>query len=197
MVTTAEKLYTPQEFGALPDEMTDGCELIDGRLIKKHIWSSKTMGMTLEMLRHALTVRLAWRALDDAAVRLQVGLALTEPLVDVGAARQRSRRPDIALFAGALPTEPEAVQTLVPVMAVEVISPSNTAVDVLEKTEEYLAAGTRLVWQMFPTQRIITVAWPDRTATFRAGDIVTAEPALPGFACPVTDLFPPPAKSAG
>src|SRR5688572_26184421 len=33
-----------------------------------------------------------------------------------------------------------------PDLAVEVISPSDSMVDLLEKVQEYLAAGTRLVW---------------------------------------------------
>ena len=81
---------------------------------------------------------------------------------------------------------------MVPAFAIEIISPNNTAADMFNKVEEYLAAGVRLVWQLFPERRSVIAFAPDQAAVFRPGDTITAEPVLPGFACPVTDLFPPP-----
>lgn len=195
-MTTTEKLNTVEEFLALPEDMIHGCELIDGRIIKKHIWEGGDMGMTPAMFGHAQVIRLVWRVLDGAAEQRHLGITLVGPSISVGANRDRTRLPDLAIFTGEPPTKPDEVLALMPILAVEVISPSNTADDMFAKVEEYLAAGVRLVWQVFPQPRTVIAYWPDRTVVFRPGDTITAEPVLPGFSCPVADLFPPPASPA-
>jgi hypothetical protein len=37
MVAASEKTYTVEEFMALPHEVTRGCELLNGRITKKHV----------------------------------------------------------------------------------------------------------------------------------------------------------------
>lgn len=192
MVTTAEKRYTVAEFYALPEEMTDGCELLDGRLVKKHVWTNGDVGMTPPMYNHARIAKRGIRLLDEFAERNGLGEMLSEPTIAVGAGQSRIRKPDLALFVGEPPVAVEAIYYLVPALAVEIISPNNTAADLFNKVEEYLEAGVQLVWQLFPERRSVIAFWPDRAAVFRPGDTITADPALPGFACPVTDLFPPP-----
>lgn len=190
-MATAEKFYTREEFAALPREVTRGCELLDGRIVKKHRWDGEEIGMTPEMLIHAEVVRLIWRALDRSSEGDPGLRVFAEALFDVGAGRSRTRRPDMAVIEGDLPADAEAILALVPVMAVEVISPNNMTLDVWDKVEEYFEAGVRLVWLAIPPHRTIIALSPDRSAVFRPGDIITAEPVLLGFARPVVDLFPP------
>ena len=196
-MTTAEKLYTREEFVALPKDVIRGCELVDGRIVKKHVWDGEEMGMTPEMLIHAEVVRLVWRALDRLSEKDTMIRVFTEALFDVGANQDRTRRPDLAVIKGDLPTGAESILALVPVMAVEVISPSNVTLDVWDKVEEYFAAGVQLVWLALPPHRTIIAFWADRATVFRPGDTITAEPVLPGFSCPVTDLFPAPSNPTG
>lgn len=195
-MTTAEKLYTSEEFVALPRDVIQGCELVDGRIVKKHIWDVENMGMTPEMLVHAAVVRLIWLALERSAEKDNLIQVFAEALFDVGADRSRTRRPDLAVIQGELPTDPEAVLALVPMMAVEVISPGNVTLDVWDKVEEYFAAGVQLVWLALPPHRTIIAFWPNRATVFRPGDTITAEPILPGFSRPVIDLFPPPSANS-
>ena len=49
---------------------------------------------------------------------------------------------------------PEAFWTIAPDLAVEVISPSETADDVRAKVRDFLAAGTQLVWTVHPRTRM-------------------------------------------
>ena len=197
MVATAEKLYTAYEFHALPEEMTDGCELVDGRLVKNHYYRETENGMTPGGLAHALTIAHCLRTLGKFCDGRKLGETLIRPAFLVGVNRNQIRKPDVALIAGPPPTDPEAILGLVPALAVEIVLPGDTAAEMFSKVEEYRAAGVPLVWQMYPEHRAVIAFWPDRAAVYRPGDTITAEPALPGFACPVTDLFPPPAKSAG
>ncbi len=195
-MTTAEKLYSREEFVALPRDVIRGCELIDGRIVKKHVWDGEEMGMTPEMLTHAAVARLIWLALEQSADKDSLIQVFAEALFDVGADRSRTRRPDLAIIEGELPTDPEAILALVPVMAVEVISPGNVTLDVWDKVEEYFAAGVQLVWLALPPHRTIIAFWPNRATVFRPGDTITAQPVLPDFSCPVTELFPPSSASS-
>ena len=189
-MTTAEKLYTRAEFVALPRDVIRGCELLNGRIVKKHAWDGEGIGMTPQMLAHAEVVRLIWRALDRWSDNHPNVRASAEALFDVGADRDRTRRPDLALMEGELPADAEAILSPAPMMAVEVISPSNPTLDLWDKVEEYFAAGVLLVWLALPPHRTVVALRPERAAVFRSGDIITGEPVLPGFSCPAIELFP-------
>jgi len=45
---------------------------------------------------------------------------------------------------------------IAPDLAVEIISPSETASQIQDKVQDYLSAGTRLIWLVFPAQKIVT-----------------------------------------
>ncbi len=78
-----------------------------------------------------------------------------------------------------------------PDLAVEVVSPSETATDLHKKIRQYLNAGCRLVWIVYPESREIEVHDHKLGIRLLTGhDTLTAEDLLPGFAIPVKDLFP-------
>ena len=75
-------------------------------------------------------------------------------------------------------------------IAVEVVSPEDTAAEVDEKVQEYLDAGARRVWVVKPRVRAVTVHYPDgTTCTLRGNDILSGEEVFPGFKLRVADLF--------
>ena len=77
-----------------------------------------------------------------------------------------------------------------PVLAVEILSPSDTQENIVAKVESYLNAGTELVWLADPHFRNVTVYRADRTSEmFDHTRTLTAEPQLPGFAVAVAKLF--------
>ena len=79
-----------------------------------------------------------------------------------------------------------------PDLVVEVISPSDRAGDVKEKVEEWLAAGARLVWVVYPKAPSLVVHLPKGTArTLAADDEVDGGEVLPGFRMRVRDLLHP------
>jgi Uma2 family endonuclease len=77
-----------------------------------------------------------------------------------------------------------------PVLAVEVLSPSDTQEHIVAKVESYLNAGTELVWLVDPHFRTVTVYRADRTSEmFDHTRTLTAEPHLPGFSVAVEKFF--------
>lgn len=87
---------------------------------------------------------------------------------------------------------PEGYVPLVPDLAVETRSPSDTVREVAEKVEEWLAAGVRLVWVIEPRKRTITTHRLGRPPqVLGSGDTLDGEDVLPGLSVPVERIFPP------
>lgn len=116
----------------------------------------------------------------------------------------RNRRPDIAFVsADRWPIDRpvslrENAWDVVPDLAVEVVSPTDIAEDLLGKVREYFQAGVRLVWVVYPIQRCIHVyeAW-DRIRVVTEADALDGGEVLPGFRRPLDRLFGPVAPENG
>ena len=75
-----------------------------------------------------------------------------------------------------------------PDLVVEVASPGNRRGDLQRKIGQYLHAGARLVWVVYPAKRKVLVYTPDgdvRTIT----DTLDGEDVLPGFRLPLSEIF--------
>jgi Uma2 family endonuclease len=105
------------------------------------------------------------------------------------------RAPDVAVVrVERIPPEglPRGYVPFPPDLAVEVVSPNDTASEVEEKVDEWLRFGARLVWVAYPTGPRLSVHRADGT-TLRLGpdDDVDGGDVLPGFRMKVRDLFYP------
>ena len=79
----------------------------------------------------------------------------------------------------------------VPALVVEVVSSSESADDVAEKVQDYLAGGAHRVWCVFPQRRFVQIYDPDKAPRLvRAGENLTDEDLLPGFTLPLRLIFP-------
>lgn len=77
-----------------------------------------------------------------------------------------------------------------PAVVVEVLSPSDTVERIDEKLRDYLAAGVPLILHVNPFNKTVLAYRPDQPPQFfHSGQILTAEPQLPGFRVAVSDLF--------
>jgi Uma2 family endonuclease len=76
-----------------------------------------------------------------------------------------------------------------PVLAVEIISPSDKHEDIVEKVELYLEVGT-IVWVIDPDLRIVTVCRPGRVPEgLNTEQELSGEPELPGFRVAVASIL--------
>lgn len=101
------------------------------------------------------------------------------------------RAPDIAFIRS------ERLPDLLPVaffdgppdLAIEVLSPSDSASDVNEKTADWLAAGCQAVWLVDPRrQTALECTWSDGAVVRRSVTRLNS-PLLPGFELVVDELF--------
>jgi Uma2 family endonuclease len=79
---------------------------------------------------------------------------------------------------------------VVPDLAVEVVSPKNTATEVQRKRHEYFRAGVRLDWVIYPDQyEIYVYTAPTAVSILTRNDEPDGGDVVPGFRLPVAALF--------
>ena len=77
-----------------------------------------------------------------------------------------------------------------PELAIEVLSPTDAQSRVVDKAFAYLSAGTRLVWVLEPRSKTVTIYRSENDiALLTLEDTLTGENVVPGFVCPVVQLF--------
>ena len=87
---------------------------------------------------------------------------------------------------------------VVPDLAIEVVSPTDFAEDLLTKLDEYFRAGVSLVWVVYPSLRLIHVYESmTRIRVATATDELDGGAVLPGFRVAVAALFPEAATDEG
>jgi len=175
-------ILTIEDFSKL---VADGSryELSNGELVP----------MTPVHFKHGkIVVRLA-RKLDQFAEERGLGAVGTEIGFRLSRNPDTLRAPDIAFVAKSREPQGDAAlkfAELAPDLAVEVLSPDDSASDVLKKIEEYLAAGVRLVWVADPaTQTVSVYRSLDDVHVLTADQELDGGDVLPGFRVKIADIF--------
>ena len=102
------------------------------------------------------------------------------------------RIPDLAFVTAArLPDrEPSGSWQMAPDLAVEIVSPTDIYEKVVIKAQEYLAAGVKQVWVISPEAKYIAIYRSMKDiAIFLEDEILECEDLLPGFRCPLREIF--------
>lgn len=82
------------------------------------------------------------------------------------------------------------IPNLIPALVVEVIAPGYGAGPAAARAQMWRDAGVTLTVLAYIADRAITTYCDDGAEQrFAPGDTLTLEPVLPGFACPVADIF--------
>jgi Uma2 family endonuclease len=125
----------------------------------------------------------------------KLGKAGVELLFDFSKTIGKKRRPDLSYVSydrwprGVDPPDEEAWE-VVPNLAVEVISPTNTVYELQGKISEYFQVGVERVWVVFPAQRQVSVYdSPNSIRIFTANEVLVDEGLFPGFRFALGDLF--------
>ncbi len=158
------------------------CELVDGVLVEKPMgyYESRLAVVLIYMLERFLEQNDLGIVLGEAAtLRLAPGLV---------------RLPDVSFVSWThfpnrqLPRAP--IPDLAPDLAVEVLSPSNTAAEMARKRREYFAGGALLVWEVYPAASTVAVyTAPDHSTLLDASQSVDGGTLLPGFTLSIRDWF--------
>jgi Uma2 family endonuclease len=171
---------------AEPDDllMMDGLfELVDGRLVEKHM--SFIGGKTATRVITILSAFVAEHRLGEIVPEVSFKCFPLKPT--------QVRRPDIAFISTArlVNVPDEGHVPIRPDLAIEIISPGDEAYELDYKLEDYESAGIPLVWILNPSLKTVRVIHPNKpTIKLRGEDQLSGEDILPGFTTKVTELFP-------
>ena len=77
-----------------------------------------------------------------------------------------------------------------PDLAIEVLSPSETASELEEKLDDYLLSGTTLIWVVDPVRRTVMIVAADAPVRWlRENDTLDGGTVVTGFTRAVSDIF--------
>jgi Uma2 family endonuclease len=174
---------TEQDLLALLERQGRACELIDGTLVEKPVGTIESFlaAVLIQILRNFTSAKkLGMVSGEQGPYRFRMGLV---------------RLPDVAFISwsripGELKDLP-AIAPLVPNLAVEVLSESNTKAEIDRKLNEYFSSGVELAWIFDPRTRSVAVHLSsgspdellDENGTLYGGTV------LPGFELKLADLF--------
>jgi Uma2 family endonuclease len=157
-------------------------ELVDNTLVEKPIGSpeshvaSRLIGR-LDVFLEANDVGFLYA--PDALIEVMPKL-VRGPDVSFVSWNQRPER--------TVPTEP--ISTLVPDLAVEILSASNTRKEMQIKLKEYFLGGVKLAWIINPETRTADVyTAPDAVTAVPANGTLDGGAVLPGFSLALAALF--------
>ncbi|MGH7576362.1 MAG: Uma2 family endonuclease [Longimicrobiales bacterium] len=180
---SSNRLMTVEEFARLPEDGHYRVELVRGQLVRE----------PPPALPHGRTVTKLIRRIDEFAEEHGLGLTLTETGFALYRDPDTVRAPDISFLSNERAARPRyrgPYQRIAPDLAVEVLSPSDRPRAMLEKVNEYLDVGSRLVWVVDPKRKVVTVyragAEPER---LESGDVLRGGDVLPGFELLLVKLF--------
>jgi Uma2 family endonuclease len=101
---------------------------------------------------------------------------------------KESRAPDVSFILNArLPKDLFRYPAIVPDLAVEILSPDDSFEDMMEKVDEYLSQGVKLVWVVITRTREVLVC--SKQSKYVVRDKLTAPEVLPGFELTVANIF--------
>lgn len=99
------------------------------------------------------------------------------------------QRERMAQYRGANPDWRDKPYTLVPDLAVEIISPDDRFSDVTRKVDVYMKDGVKAVWVIDPARKSATMYTQSRYITYNVNDTVTGGEMIPNFRMKVADIF--------
>jgi Uma2 family endonuclease len=176
-----EQVVTPE--GLLRRDLL-GFELLDGRLKAKGSgMEAGVVGARLLALLQTYVKAHSLGHVISAGCGYQIFAANpTRIRKPDGSFVARGKLPDEKLFRGHSKVPPD--------LAFEVVSPNDFAEEIEERVTDFLGAGVRLMWVVYPSTQTIQVFRPGGgAALLSAADQLSGEDVVPGFSCRVADVF--------
>jgi Uma2 family endonuclease len=181
-MTLSTRLMTAEELWNLPDNQRH--ELVRGELRNMAPSGGEHVGVIGD-LTVALGVYIKSKKLGRI-LGAEGGFLLSRNPDNV-------RAPDIAFISQKrLPSGklPKGFISGAPDLAVEVVSPSDKAEDLEEKVQDWLGAGTKLVWVVNPrTQTVSVYENPSAAKILHIHESVDGGDILPGFKLSLREIF--------
>jgi Uma2 family endonuclease len=182
MATVTKTRYTPEDLLEIDDRPMP--ELVDGELLERE------MGQKADAIAATIIYFLLRYVREHDLGLVNGGQGSYQIFPD---APNKVRIPDVSFTRKArVPADgpAEGHGRVAPDLAVEVISPNDTAKDLTRKINDFLGAGIPLIWVVDPDTRTVQVFRLDGSAqNLKIGDFLDGEDILPGFRLEVASIF--------
>ena len=178
-------ILTPEAIPSPTPRIGKLYEVVDGQKVEK-----PPMGTFEGLIASALD-----QLLGGFVRTNRLGRVAAEMLFKIHPGGSPQRRPDVAFVSYSRWPRDRKVDSengwdVVPDLAIEVNSPSNTADEVLVKVREYFRAGVLRVWVVYPIVRQVHLFESMTKVTILGvGDDLEGGDLLPGFRLPLAELF--------
>jgi Uma2 family endonuclease len=179
----ATTLLTSDQFLAMPEEFDQ-----HGNRIKDELIGGEVVKMPPASLLHDLIKnRIHELLMDYLRANPQLGL---KSLVEIGTVVTDADAfiPDVSVVMRSLLPGTTRVFQGSPHLAIEVVSPSDTAKHLKRKVSSYLQGGAKSVWIVFPEDRSVMIHTADSVRELKADQLIE-DSTLPGFSTPVAAFF--------
>lgn len=186
-MSTQRTLITADEFLEISAELSErgeSCELINGEVVR----------MPPAGLYHGQIGGTVAYFLNSYVRPRGIGKVVAgDPGIITRHDPDTVRAPDVAFiskerFEGDV--LPSRFAEIIPDLVVEVVSPNDRASYIQNKVQEWLQAGARLVWIMYPDIRTIFVhRSPQDVTVLSENDTLDGKPVFDDFEVPVKELF--------
>lgn len=172
-------LLTLEQFEQLPQRDGVRYELRDGELVK----------MANAKAGHERAKFRIERSLIAYILQHPIGEIYSEASFALSPSRVCA--PDVSFLRNELAanTDPDHIFQGAPDLAIEVVSDSESALDLRQKIQDYLDAGSKAVWAFYPKLRVIAVYDKSGVREYRGDQGLEAPEILPGFQARVNQFF--------
>ncbi|MDX2140504.1 MAG: Uma2 family endonuclease [Chloroflexota bacterium] len=171
------------EFHALtdrPENADHRLELIDGEIVEKSM--PKPM--------HGLVFHLIYILLHTFLAKNPIGQIFAEVQFEVPG-EDYAPIPDIAFVSDTQPKfDLYKNIPFMPALAIEIQSPSQSDLEMVEKAHYYLKHGGQMVWLVYADRQLIEVLTRTERKLLTRDQTIDGGAVLPGFQAAVADMFP-------
>jgi len=153
-------------------------ELINGEIVEK-----------VPTEPHGIVTGTTYRILDEFLDDHPIGRVTVETRYRPTDDQYNNRIPDVSFVAGNKPLQWEGAVNYLPDLCVEIQSPDDSPKEMLEKALFYLEHGARMVWLIYPKQRIVEFMTAKERLLLTEDDTISGGDVLPGFEISVKEFF--------
>jgi Uma2 family endonuclease len=168
-----------EDFIALPENRDRLFELINGEIVEK-----------MPTQQHGIITLNIGGEVRTHVKQNNLGRVGVEVRHQMPGDKFNSRLPDISFYADTTtPVVERGAMLRMPDLAIEIKSPDDSLKEMAEKAAYYLANGSRVVWLVYPEQRLVEVLTSDDRQLLTETDTLDGGSVLPGFQMAVRDIF--------
>ncbi len=179
---STKNLLTIEEFEQLPEQNGVRYELVEGKLV----------AMTVPLPEHNRIIRRIYDLLNEFLKRNPLGEVF---FPDTGYVLSRQpatlRGPDLSFLRAERLRQMDPKRNIegAPDLAIEVVSPNDSAQALNRKVNQYLRSGARAVWVFYPDTRQIDAHSAHGVRKLREDEALEDRDLLPGFSAAVRKFF--------